>query len=196
MGYVHDDETGSKTWIYDHRPETTGDPLRIAGDWLAHNIEAFLFDYDHPGFQNSAYLSWCLAHFDTLRAGGVPHSLAWDPASAGVQPPMSPGRPRNAADIGIRYPDAAIEADHINTSPDVPGEAELYAPDEVSDVFMARFHPGSPTVVGKRTQAPETPAEPDYPEVTSVVLETPVAPHVEPTDDEIDAKEAAKDGDA
>lgn len=172
--FIRDEDGNPVHWKYDHEPETMGDPLRIAGDWLARNCEAFLFDFNHPGYQKSEFLSWALVHFDALRAGTVPHSLTWDPRVAGVKPPMSPGRPRNAADLGVRYPDAAIEADHIDTSPDVPGEAELYdeAHGEVAEPFMARFVNAEALVVGPKHSAlhtgaenpPDLTADPDDPE--------------------------------
>lgn len=150
MPYI-DLPDGSKHWKYDHQPDATGDPLRVAGEWLAYHVEAFLFDYNHPGFQKSEFLSWCLSHFDTLRAGTVPHSLMWDPTQAGNKPGRNPADgPRGFADIGIRYPDAAFQADHIDTSTAVPGVAEHYGPTEVPEPWMARYVNSEATVVPPR----------------------------------------------
>lgn len=152
----HDNPDGSRKWLYEHTPETTGDPLRVAGEWFARNVESFLFDYDHPGFGKPEYLSWCLAHFDVLKSGSVPGKLTWDPAEAALIPDRS-GQPRNSGDFALRYPQAAFDADHIDTSGAGPGESELYAANEVSDPFMARFHPGYPTVVGHKYPDPDAP---------------------------------------
>jgi hypothetical protein len=160
MPYV-DQADGSTTWLYEHKPETTGDPLRIAGQWLAYNIESFLYDYNHPGYAKPEYLSWCLAHFDVMQAGAVPMQLTWDPGIASGQPDRS-GQPRNSADTGLRYPQAAFDAPHIDTSGDGPGESENYGPGEVEEPFMARYNVNGPAVVtGVKYAAPvvEAPAE-------------------------------------
>lgn len=171
MPYHYDEHGTPIGWRYEHEIPSMGDSTYVAYQILQHDLESYLFDFTHPGYRDEAFLNWATVRADSFRggSGGVAQDqLRWNPAAAGVKPVLADDSPRAKTDLGLRYTDAAIEAPHIDTSPDRPGDADLYLPHEVTDPSMARFYRhGHATVVEPRSHEDRpvavTPGDPESP---------------------------------
>lgn len=156
-------------YAYETEVPAAGDTLRKSAMQLAHDIESYLFDYAHPGYDNKAYLAWAVAHFGgTHNSSGMIANtqFRWDPAVA-AQPQSDLNNEgknhaswggKSAVVGGIHYSSAANAHPDIDTSPDVPGEAGLYEKYEVTDPNKASEVNGPAVVVGVREPEPVEPA--------------------------------------
>ena len=134
-----------------------GDAGNVAAHRFAHDVESFLHNDAHPGHRNLAFLDWSHGRYLATKqsSGLIPGQVEWDPAAASVK---ADGRelngPHGFADRGLRYSDAAVADDSIDTSADVQGsvlKAADFGYDEdiavVTDPNMARFYNGQVRVV-------------------------------------------------
>lgn len=154
---MHYNEDGN--YIYQGEVLPSGDPLRVAAEQFAHDVESYLFNGHHPGYNNPAFLSWAVARFHATKqsSGNLANQYVhWDPQSNGHKAGLNPAQhntwtPGTETDLGLRYPDAAFDHPGIDTSPTAPGPAELYEPEEVSNpAYASRSTHRTPVVVAPR----------------------------------------------
>ncbi len=149
---------------YETERVASGDPLRKAAMELAYAVEAYLFDHNAPGYDRKEFMSWALSHFQaTHNSSGTlaNRQYRWDPKVAGQDTRLTHSNEKknherwtsgSAVDNGVRYPSAAFDNPDIDTSSDVPGEAELYEASEVNSPGQASEYPGEPTPVHTKTK--------------------------------------------
>lgn len=156
-------------YVYETPLLASGPALDVAAAQLAHDVEEYLFDGRKLGYNKPEFLSWALARFHaTKQSSGnlVNQYIFWDPTSAGEKAQLNP-REHNTwvagseVDLGIRYPEAAFQADHVDTSQKV-GPADAYAADEIPDpVYASRVTAREPKVVGHRDLVTDLPQADD-----------------------------------
>ena len=150
-------------WLYEHDIPNGGDPTRVALETLLRDIESFLFDYNHPGYAKSEFLSWALQRADATKnsSGNAPDAvLFWHPEAPG----LNYNRPKKGAHAPGRVEDLRIgglpRPDFLQGS-DRGGEDELYPTEPrfqpVPDPNLARVANRNAYVVN-----PRTPDEPSH----------------------------------
>lgn len=149
-------------YVYEVEVPASGDSLRKAAMQLAYDIESYLFNYAHPGYDNKAFLSWAHQHFTaTHQSSGMQANaqFRWDPQANSQdqrETHSNEGKTherwggKSAVQNGLTYPGAAFDHPDIDTSPDVPGEAELYNVYEVTNPAHASEVNGNAVVVAPR----------------------------------------------
>lgn len=170
-----------KQWMYEQEIPSSGSSEAIAAARIARDIESYLFDYNHPGYDRKEFLSWALMRYSATRQSSgntVDKYLYWNPEMARHRVAGGPVEgetfhPRNFRDDGIRLPQHVMDNPDIDTDSDVEGDhqrVERYA--DASDVpFMpgekpvldpadARFIEGKARVVA----APPVPPAPEPPQ--------------------------------
>lgn len=160
-------------YSYQVEVPAAGDSLRKAAFSLAHDVETYLFNHNHPGYQQLAFLDWAVQHFlGTHQSSGmlVNQQFRWDPKVAGQDVRANHTNEdknhaswtaKSAVEDGIRYSRAAMDREDIDTSVDVVGEAELYDANEVYNPAQASEVNGNAVVVPPRTAPAPEPAEDD-----------------------------------
>lgn len=154
-------------WLYEHAIPNGGDPTRVALETLLRDIESFLFDYNHPGYAKSEFLSWAMQRCDATKnsSGNVPDSvLFWHPEAPGLtynRPKKGSHAPGRVADDrigGLPKPEFLQGSEH-------GGEDELYPTEPrfqpVPDPNLARVANRNAYVVNPRKPEKPEPKETD-----------------------------------
>lgn len=94
MPYIND------RWVDERSREARrlNDPYTVAAEKVVAAIENFLYNYDHPGYQNEDYLGWSVMQFDATKRGSGHRAnyVEWSPDSdtealVTAAPPAGPG---------------------------------------------------------------------------------------------------------
>lgn len=146
-------------WHYEHDIPNGGDPTRVALETLLRDIESFLFDYNHPGYAKSEFLSWALQRADATKnsSGNVPDAvLFWDASAPGLtynrpkKGSHAPGRVEDLRIGGLPRPDFLQGSDQGSESELYPQEPTLQP---VPDPNLARVANRNAYVVPRRYPA-------------------------------------------
>src|SRR5262245_51028066 len=125
----YQDVDGVQYWIDDRQVPDLGDPYKVAAETLARDVERYLYrQYNVDGGESDTwmrpeFLAWAVARYDACKTGsGHYHNTQdYDPESATLKDFETPPAGRHYTDA-IRYPEAARQAEHIDT-----GDAEAGA---------------------------------------------------------------------
>lgn len=111
----------SGVWLDDRRALEIQDQVRRAAEWLATQVESYLYDQASGKYQNYEFLTWAVAQYDVLKTGSGNYAqmhLDYEPERAAMQPVLKPEDPRRVSpnsniDAEVRYPDAAYHAGYV-----------------------------------------------------------------------------------
>ena len=109
-------------WKDTRRALEIQDQVRRAAEWLATQVESYLYDKSSPKYQNYEFLTWAVAQYDVLKTGTGNYAqmhVEYDAERAAMEPVLKPEDPRRVypnahIDTEVRYPDAARKAGYVN----------------------------------------------------------------------------------
>lgn len=148
MPYVKDPDTDQDHWVYETEILPQGDPVRVAFHDLCRAVEAFLFDYNAPGYARPEYLSFMLQHAKSRHnATGqtLINELRWNPEA---NPPVEKvkGSPRRTYWNGVvEALEPAFSYENVAYKTDEPrGDEQYAARGDVTDPRYANRVTGEP----------------------------------------------------
>lgn len=150
MPYIKNPDTDEEYWAYETEILSQGDPIRVAFHDLCRNVEAFLFDYNSPGYARPEFLSWALQHAKSRHNAtgqALINELRWNPED---NPPVDKvkGSPRRTYWNGVvEALEPAFSYEQVDHKTDEPKGDDQYTPKgDVTDQAYANRVTGEPLV--------------------------------------------------